>query len=92
MSHPEIVQNDRNGSLAKGDGRDRPDRRHRRSTWSPNGPVPPKIPDRVPDMMFEIVSPDKASRDRDIPSKRAEYHRFGVKEYVIVDRFKTGPC
>ena len=36
----------------------------------PNGPVP-KIPDRVPDLMFEVVSPDKASRDRDYIRKRA---------------------
>ena len=28
----------------------------------PNGPVP-KIPDRVPDLMFEVISPDKASRE-----------------------------
>jgi Uma2 family endonuclease len=46
-----------------------------------------KIPDRVPDLMFEVVSPDKASRDRDYVRKRAEYHRLGVKEYVIIDRF-----
>ena len=53
----------------------------------PQGPVP-KIPDRVPDMMFEIVSPDKVSRDRDYVRKRAEYHRLGVREYVIIDRFQ----
>jgi Uma2 family endonuclease len=53
----------------------------------PTGPVP-EIPDRVPDMMFEIVSPDKVSRDRDYVRKRADYHRFGVREYVIIDRFK----
>lgn len=50
------------------------------------GPVP-KIPDRVPDMMFEIVSPDRRSRSRDYIDKRADYHRFGVREYVIIDRF-----
>ncbi len=53
----------------------------------PTGPVP-KIPDRVPDMMFEIVSPDKVSRDRDYIRKRAEYHGLGVREYVIIDRFQ----
>ncbi len=53
----------------------------------PIGPVP-KIPDRIPDLMFEIVSPDKVSRDRDYVRKRTDYHRFGVREYVIVDRFK----
>ena len=53
----------------------------------PDGPVP-KIPDRVPDLMFEVVSPDKASRDRDYITKRSEYHRFGIREYVILDRFR----
>jgi Uma2 family endonuclease len=53
----------------------------------PTGPVP-KIPDRVPEMMFEAVSPDRVSRDRDYLVKRADYHRFGVREYVIIDRFK----
>jgi Uma2 family endonuclease len=53
----------------------------------PTGPVP-KIPDRVPEMMFEVVSPDRVSRDRDYLVKKADYHRFGVREYVIIDRFK----
>jgi Uma2 family endonuclease len=47
-----------------------------------------KIPHRVPDLMLEIVSPGRTSRDRDYVNKRADYERFGVKEYVIVDRFK----
>ena len=47
----------------------------------PDGPVP-----KIPDRMFEVVSPDKASRDRDYARKRAEYHRLGVREYVILDR------
>ena len=51
------------------------------------GPVP-RRPDRVPDLIFEVVSPDKVSRERDYVRKRAEYHRFGVKEYVIIDRFQ----
>ena len=38
--------------------------------------------------MFEIVSPAATSRDRDYVKKRSEYERLGVKEYVIVDRFK----
>jgi Uma2 family endonuclease len=49
------------------------------------GPVAP-IPDRIPDLMFEVVSPGKKSRERDYIKKRAEYHRLGVREYVIVDR------
>ena len=47
-----------------------------------------KIPDRIPDLMFEIVSPGRTSRNRDYIKKRSEYERLGVKEYVIVDRFK----
>ncbi len=45
----------------------------------------PKIPDRIPDLMFEIVSPGRESRDRDYIEKRAEYHALGIREYVIVD-------
>ncbi|HEX8202059.1 MAG TPA: Uma2 family endonuclease [Isosphaeraceae bacterium] len=47
----------------------------------------PKIPDRVPDLMFEIVSAGRESHDRDYVAKRADYHRMGVREYVIIDRF-----
>jgi Uma2 family endonuclease len=47
-----------------------------------------KIPDRAPELMFEIVSPTRTSRNRDYVKKRSDYERFGVKEYVIVDRFK----
>ncbi len=53
----------------------------------PAGPVT-KIPDRVPELMFEVVSPDRTSRDRDYVRKRAEYDRLGVREYVILDRFR----
>jgi Uma2 family endonuclease len=47
-----------------------------------------RIPDRIPDLMFEIVSPGRTSRNRDYVKKRSDYERLGVKEYVIVDRFK----
>ena len=47
----------------------------------------PPVPDRVPEMMFEIVSPDRKSKERDYVRKRADYYKFGVREYVIVDRF-----
>jgi Uma2 family endonuclease len=47
-----------------------------------------EIPDRVPEMMFEIVSPGRTSRDRDYLKKRAEYRALGVLEYVIIDRFQ----
>jgi len=45
------------------------------------------VPDQVPDLMFEIVSPRREDRERDYVQKRADYHRLGVREYVIVDRF-----
>jgi Uma2 family endonuclease len=47
-----------------------------------------RVPERVPDLVFEIVSGGKVDRDRDYVEKREEYHRIGVKEYVLVDRFK----
>jgi len=45
------------------------------------------IPEQVPDLVFEIVSPGKASRRRDYVEKRAQYEKIGVREYVIIDRF-----
>ena len=47
----------------------------------------PEFPFRVPDLVFEIVSPGWASMRRDYEEKREEYERLGVREYVIVDRF-----
>ncbi len=46
-----------------------------------------KHPRRVPDIIFEIVSPE-SPHDRDYKEKRKDYERQGVKEYVIVDRFE----
>jgi Uma2 family endonuclease len=45
-------------------------------------------PDRVPELMFEIVSPDPKSRERDYVKKRTEYYRLGVLEYVVIDRMR----
>jgi Uma2 family endonuclease len=45
-------------------------------------------PERVPELMFEIVSPDRESRQRDYVTKRKEYHRLGVLEYVLIDRMR----
>lgn len=47
------------------------------------------VPERVPDLIIEFVSGDRSDQERDYIDKRAEYHRIGVKEYVIVDRFKA---
>jgi Uma2 family endonuclease len=46
------------------------------------------VPERVPDLVFEFVSKSRRDQERDYIFKRAEYHAVGVKEYVIVDRFK----
>jgi Uma2 family endonuclease len=46
------------------------------------------VPDQAPDLMFEIVSPGRESADRDDVKKRADYHQLGVREYVVVDRFR----
>ncbi|MGH7202070.1 MAG: Uma2 family endonuclease [Planctomycetaceae bacterium] len=46
------------------------------------------VPHRVPDVIFEFVSESRADQERNYIHKRAEYHRIGVREYVIVDRFK----
>ena len=46
-----------------------------------------RIPNRVPDLIFEIVSQTANDHRRDYEEKRADYERLGVREYVIVDRF-----
>ena len=45
------------------------------------------LPDQVPDIIFEFVSPSKEDRRRDYIRKRADYLKAGIREYVIVDRF-----
>jgi Uma2 family endonuclease len=45
------------------------------------------IPNQIPDLVFEFVSPSKQDRKRDYVEKRADYQKIGVREYVIVDRF-----
>ena len=47
-----------------------------------------EVPLRVPEMVFEFVSQSRRDQERDYIFKREEYHRIGVQEYVIVDRFK----
>lgn len=47
-----------------------------------------RVPDRVPALVFEFVSKSRSDQERDYIHKRDEYHAIGVKEYVIVDRFK----
>ena len=47
-----------------------------------------RVPHRVPALVFEFVSQSRSDQERDYIHKRDEYHAVGVKEYVIVDRFK----
>ncbi|QDU43652.1 hypothetical protein Mal52_21280 [Symmachiella dynata] len=47
-----------------------------------------EIPARVPDIIFEVVSPGRPAHDRDYIAKRNDYETAGVQEYVIVDRFE----
>jgi Uma2 family endonuclease len=53
-----------------------------------DGSTPPPRPGRVPELMFEIVSPEAKDRRRDYVEKKAEYHAVGVREYVTIDRFQ----
>jgi len=46
-------------------------------------------PDRVPELIFEVVSPDRKSRERDYVTKRKEYLELGVLEYAIIDRMRS---
>ena len=48
----------------------------------------PDIPRVAPELMFEVVSPGSKDRRRDYVEKRAEYERLGVREYVVVDRYR----
>jgi len=45
-------------------------------------------PERAPELIFEVVSPGRTSRERDYVKKRSEYHRLGVHEYVVIDRMR----
>lgn len=47
-----------------------------------------RVPQLIPDMIFEYVSGSRADQERDDIHKRAEYEEIGVREYIIVDRFK----
>jgi Uma2 family endonuclease len=47
-----------------------------------------RVPQRVPPLVFEFVSESRSDQERVYIHKRDEYHAIGVKEYVIVDRFK----
>ena len=85
QQHPNVIEDvDVEGWVITGPGEDRiPD-----ICIYLVGAPDAEIPHRVPDMIFEFVSESRADQERDYIHKRAEYHAIGVKEYVIVDRFK----
>jgi Uma2 family endonuclease len=84
--HPEVVELVLTNTWVRIDGGT--DRIGDIGVFLVGNPQAKDIPDRTPDMMFEIVSPGRTSRRRDYVEKRSDYERLGVKEYVIIDRFK----
>jgi Uma2 family endonuclease len=46
-----------------------------------------KRPNRVPELVIEVLSPGRRAEVRGYVIKRAAYHRWAVLEYLIVDRF-----
>jgi Uma2 family endonuclease len=97
IEHPEIVEDIIQGAWIRVD--DGTDRIGDIGVYlMPARPSEP-IPNRVPDLMFEVVSPGREAHERDYVKKRREYYRFGVREYVVIDRpalsiavFTRGPC
>jgi Uma2 family endonuclease len=53
-----------------------------------DGSTPIGRPERVPELMIEVVSESAKDRRRDYVEKKADYHSVGVREYVVVDRFR----
>ena len=47
----------------------------------------PDYPERIPELVYEVVSPGFQNRKRDYEEKRLEYEQAGIREYVIIDRF-----
>lgn len=62
-------------------------RRADRVIWAGLGRVPNPKKD-LPAIVVEFVSEGKRDRDRDYIEKRDEYHKAGVREYWIIDRFR----
>jgi Uma2 family endonuclease len=46
-------------------------------------------PDQPPDIMFDTVGPKGRVQGRYYQGKRADYLRMGVREYVIIDPFRS---
>ncbi len=86
MAHPEIVEFVFQESWLSAD--EKTDRRPDIAVYLRTDSSAQEIPERVPDLIFEVVSPGVTARNRDYTQKREDYKRAGVREYVIVDRFE----
>lgn len=86
IENPEIVEDVFQGAWVRDRGRT--DRVGDFGVYLVPSDFASEVPDRVPDIMFEVVSPGRASRERDYVKKRREYYRLGIREYVVIDRFK----
>ena len=84
LQHPEIVEHVLQDSWVQIDGDT--DRIPDIAVYLRSDAEPLPLAERVPELVFEIVSPGWENRRRDYQEKRAEYERLGVQEYVIVDR------
>jgi Uma2 family endonuclease len=85
LNHPDIVQDVFSQAWVRVD--DANDRIGDIGVYLVTDQALPEPPDRAPDLMFEVVSPGREARERDFVKKRAEYHRYGIREYVVIDRF-----
>jgi Uma2 family endonuclease len=83
IDHPELVEDLVMGAWLRIDGST--DRIGDIGIYLRTQAKPLAIPDRVPELMFEIISPGQESHDRDYLAKRADYEKRGVREYVIID-------
>ena len=84
IAHPEIVEHVLQDSWVQINGDT--DRIPDIAVYLRGGHEPLPLAERVPELVFEIVSPGWENRRRDYQEKRQEYERLGVQEYVIVDR------
>lgn len=84
LAHPEVVEYVVQDSWTSVD--ENTDRIPDIAVYLKSTEARPRLPDRVPELVYEIVSPGWENRRRDYGEKRQEYERLGVREYVIVDR------
>jgi len=86
LTHPDVIEEVVNNAWVRGG--ETPERIGDIGVYLTADPPRFDVPDQVPDLMVEVVSPGRESRDRDYVAKRGDYHRLGVPEYVVVDRFE----